>query len=338
MTYKRPLESEIRKKLSPMQCQVALDGATERPFENEYWDHKAPGIYVDIISGEPLFSSLDKFDSGSGWPSFTKPIEQKFVVEKLDLTHGMNRTEIRSLHGDSHLGHVFDDGPKPSGLRYCVNSAALRFIAADALEKEGYGQYLSLFAEIDFKTTSKENSKMNQKKWPPGDFATTVKDGQEVASLAGGCFWGVEDLVRSFEGVIETQVGYTGGNLSNPTYKEVKKGSTGHAEAVQIIFDPKIISYEAILNWFFKLHDPTTRNRQGNDIGSQYRSAIFVYDESQRKTAEIVKQQIDQSGKWKGGPVVTEIIEATGFWPAEEHHQDYLVKNPGGYTCHFIRD
>jgi methionine-R-sulfoxide reductase len=137
---------EALSKLSPEQYRVTQRGGTERPFQNEYWDNKEPGIYVDVVSGEPLFASPDKYDSKSGWPSFTKPIESENVVEKHDATQGMVRTEVRSMHGDSHLGHVFDDGPRDAGgLRYCINSASLRFIPLDKLESEGYGKYRKLF-------------------------------------------------------------------------------------------------------------------------------------------------------------------------------------------------
>ncbi len=158
----------------------------------------------------------------------------------------------------------------------------------------------------------------------------------EIATLAGGCFWGVEALLREIPGVKNTQVGYTGGTSPNPIYEMVKLGTTGHAEAIQIEFNPAEISFEDLLHLFFKLHDPTTRNRQGNDIGSQYRSAIFYHSEAQKKSAQKVRAEIEASGKWKS-PVVTEITAAGNFYDAEDYHQDYLQKNPNGYTCHFWR-
>ena len=160
---------------------------------------------------------------------------------------------------------------------------------------------------------------------------------REIATLAGGCFWGMEEILRKIPGVLDTKVGYIGGSVPNPTYKLICTGITGHAEAVQIHFDPTKLSYEQVLGYFFRLHDPTTLNRQHNDRGTQYRSAIFYNSDEQKTVAERVKAGVDKSGKWKQ-PVVTEITKASEWWPAEGYHQKYLVKNPGGYNCHVLRD
>jgi peptide methionine sulfoxide reductase msrA/msrB len=309
MTAPKKPSPEALKHLTPLQRHVTQEAGTEPAFHNEFWDNHREGLYVDIVSGEALFSSKDKFDSGCGWPSFTKPVEASKVVEKKDTSYGMVRTEVRSSGADSHLGHVFDDGPRDKGgLRYCINSASLRFIAVEDLEKEGYGSFLPLF----------------------GKKAPAAKE--EIATLAGGCFWGMQDLLRKQPGVLRTEVGYTGGKVEHATYRNHE----GHTEAIRIWFDPSKTTYDALLHFYFRMHDPTTLNRQGNDMGSSYRSAIFYHSEAQKAAAERIKAEVDASGKWKN-PVVTEIVPAGAWWRAEEDHQDYLEKHPGGYTCHWVR-
>ena len=322
-TYGKPATGDLKKRLTPLQFDVTQNAATESAFGNEYWDNHQAGLYVDVATGEPLFSSTDKFDSGTGWPSFTQPVEPNRVTEHTDSSFGMTRVEVRSSGGKSHLGHLFDDGPAPLHARYCINSAALRFIPVAKLGAEGYGAYQALF----------EAPKPAVASAPA--VATAAKT--ETALLAGGCFWGMEELLRKIPGVIETEAVYTGGKTANPTYESLHDGSTGHAEAVRVVFDPRTLSYADLLEkWFFRMHDPTTKNRQGNDVGSQYRSAIFVTSPEQRKIAEEVKARVDKSGKWKN-PVVTEITEAGPAYRAEEYHQKYLQKNPDGYTCHYLR-
>ena len=158
-----------------------------------------------------------------------------------------------------------------------------------------------------------------------------------IAILAGGCFWGMEEILRQQPGVLDTEVGYTGGNTPNPTYEQVCSGRTGHAEAVRIVFDPEKLAYPDLLRLFFRMHDPTSLNRQSHDVGTQYRSAIFVENDEQRRIAEQVFAEVDQSGRWPR-KLVTQIVPASPFYAAETYHQDYLRHNPDGYSCHYLRD
>ena len=308
MTYRK--DPNAIKALTPDQFRVTQQNGTEPAFTGEYWDHHEPGIYVDVVSGEALFASADKFDSGTGWPSFTRPIKPNgAVVTKRDFKMLFPRTEVRSAQADSHLGHVFKDGPRNrGGLRYCINSAALRFVHRDDLEAQGYGAYVKIF-EME--------ERMSEYK---------------TAVLAGGCFWGMQDLIRRQPGVISTRVGYTGGRNANATYRN----HPGHAEAVEIVYDPAQTDFRALLEFFFQIHDPTTKDRQGNAVGSSYRSAIFYLDDEQKQVAVDTIADVDASGLWPG-TVVTEVVPAADFWEAEPEHQDYLLRIPNGYTCHYPR-
>lgn len=319
MTQNYKKDDAAIKALTPEQFQVTQKGGTEPPFRNAFWDHKEAGLYVDIVSGEPLFTSLDKFDSHCGWPSFTSPVISENVEELQDTTHGMVRTEVRSKHADGHLGHVFNDGPGPDGVRYCINSASLRFVPQSKLGSEGYEDYLSLFPDQDLEKTNEDAS------------------GLKTATFAGGCFWGMQDLFRVLPGVKHTQVGYTGGDIENPQYDDLKTGQSGHAEALEIQYDPEQTQYKELLTFFFQIHDPTTLNRQGNDMGSQYRSAIFVKTQEEADDAMAVINAI-QKADFFSGNVVTEVVQAKPFYRAEPEHQDYLARYPQGYTCHFIRE
>ncbi|MBN2199329.1 MAG: bifunctional methionine sulfoxide reductase B/A protein [Candidatus Aminicenantes bacterium] len=299
-------DEEWKALLTPEQFRVLRRKGTERAFTGIYNDRYEPGLYVCAACGNPLFSSETKYDHGTGWPSFADAVRPGAVTFHEDSSFMMNRTEVRCAACGSHLGHVFDDGPPPTGRRYCINSVALDFKSAGA-DKDAV---------------------------PAGK--------TETAIFAAGCFWGVEDKFRRVPGVLSTEVGYTGGRTKNPTYKQVCSNTTGHAEAVRLVFDPGRVSYEDLVRLFFKLHDPTQLNRQGPDVGTQYRSAVFALDKAQEETAQRVKSELDRSGAF-GRPIVTEIVPAAEFYLAEEYHQQYFEKrrrrdggNPdecGGDAC-----
>ena len=307
MDYKKPSKEELKKTLTKEQYKVTQEAGTERPFQNAYHSEKRAGLYVDVVSGEPLFSSEDKYDSGTGWPSFSKPIVDENIVLKEDKSLFGTRTEVRSKHGDSHLGHVFDDGPRPTGKRFCMNSASMRFVPAEKLEAEGYGAYKTNFA-----SASKTEARLKR------------------LVVAGGCFWYMEGPFEKLDGVLEVRSGYAGGRVANPTYEQVSSGTTGHREVVEVLYDPEKVAFPKLLETYWRNVDPLDPAGQFCDQGEQYTTAIYVNGAEERKAAEASLAELTKSGVLKG-KIVTPIVDAGVFYPAEDYHQDYNKKNPLKY-------
>lgn len=277
-----------KKELSPEQFRVLFQKGTEPAFTGQYNDFWEEGVYLCAACGTPLFRSEDKYDHRTGWPSFKESFAETNLEYHDDLSLGMHRIEVRCAVCGGHLGHLFYDGPSPSGKHFCINSAAMKFLPVSQAE-----------AQLP-----------------------------RVATFAAGCFWGVEYKFSQIEGVLETVVGYSGGKTPNPSYRQVLTGKTGHAEAVQLVYDPKIISYEQLVRNFFELHDPTQYHRQGPDVGPNYRSAIFYHDQEQKSIAEKVKSELQASGRFRK-KIVTEIAPFKSFYRAEEYHQKYYQKKLG---------
>ncbi|MGD9647042.1 MAG: bifunctional methionine sulfoxide reductase B/A protein [Pirellulales bacterium] len=307
-------DDEWQRRLTREQFEVLRSKGTERPFCGTLLDNKKQGVYTCAGCGLPLFSSDGKFDSGTGWPSFFQPIAAENVAEEHDHSYGMRRVEILCARCDGHLGHVFDDGPRPTGLRFCLNSESLNFTPSEQLAS------LADPAAVD--------SGSGEPASEPADRAqTTSSPDVDIAVLAGGCFWCTEAAFAQLRGVQDVESGYAGGTPETANYEDVCTGRTGHAEAIRIRFDPAQISFARLLDVFFDAHDPTQLNRQGNDIGTQYRSAIFYADETQKQAAAEKIAALNAAGVF-GRPVVTTLEPLVAFYPAEAYHQDYAEKNP----------
>ncbi len=289
--------ARLASKLDPEAYRITQKAGTEAAFCGTLLDNKKEGIYACAVCGLPLFSSEHKFTSGTGWPSFWREFDPAHVTRQVDRSHGMVRTEIDCARCGAHLGHVFDDGPKPTGERHCLNSASLVF---------------------------------HEKGTPLPPESQPVKT--ETAYFAGGCFWGVEHFFDMGPGVIDAVSGYMQGNVDHPTYEQVCSHTTGHAETVKVIFDPKRISYRRLLEAFFKMHDPTQLDRQGPDFGDQYRSGIWYANDEQKREAADYIRTLEAEKRFGGRKIVTRVEPAKTFWPAEDYHQDYVSKT--GRACH----
>lgn len=280
----RKTDEEWQALLTQEQYHVTREHGTERPFSSEMCELFEPGLYKCVCCGTLLFDSGEKFDSGTGWPSFTQPIQDNVVSYFKDESRERSRIETRCNVCDAHLGHVFPDGPEPSKLRYCINAVAL--------EK--------------------------------------VENRERKATFGGGCFWCTEAIFQQLKGVSKVESGYSGGDVHNPTYREVCSGRTGHAEVIQVIYDPDVVSFEDILRVHLGTHNPTTLNQQGADKGTQYRSIIFYRDDDEKNVAEDLLSEL--SGVLDK-PVVTEVQPFSVFFPAEPEHQDYYRRNEGKPYC-----
>ena len=306
------------KDLTPEEEAVIVHKGTERPFTGEYYEHREAGTYVCRRCGAPLYESDDKFDSSCGWPSFDD--ELRGAVKHRPDADG-RRTEILCAACGAHLGHVFEgERLTNKNVRHCVNSISLEFVPAGEDMEGGADDSVVDVADesdvVDVKPARGEDQSM-----------------MATAYFAGGCFWGVEHLLQEVGGVTDVRSGYMGGHTETPTYGEVSSGRTGHAETVEVIYDPKHTTFEELARLFFEIHDPTQVDRQGPDRGSQYRSAIFYVDDEQRLTAERLIGIL----KEKGHDVATEVTAAGPFWKAEDYHQDYYARSGGRPYCHTRR-
>ena len=293
--------------LDAQEERIILNKGTERAFTGAYYDNKKEGVYLCRQCNNPLFRSTDKFDSGTGWPSFDDVIDSN--VKEVPDADG-SRTEIVCANCGGHLGHVFrGEGFTEKQTRHCANSASLAFLPGDFAKKEAAKQKNTDVQPIEEYVAGKGYEQYAQ------------------ATFAGGCFWCTEASFEQIAGVVDVISGYCGGTEEYPTYEEVGYEKTHHAESIMIYYDPEKINYETLLHIFFTAHDPTQLNRQGPDVGPQYRSAIFYHNEEQKAEAEAVIAELGQSGKY-GSKIVTELSPYKQFWTAEAYHQDYYVHHP----------
>ena len=291
-------DEEWKKQLTDEQYYVLREQGTEAAFSGKLLLNKEKGVYKCGACGNDLFTDEMKFDSHCGWPSFDKEIAGGKIVTREDNSHGMKRVEIECAKCGGHLGHLFDDGPTETGLRYCVNSASLQFVNEKQIVKQ---------------------TKLNQ----------------DTITLGGGCYWCVEAVYEMLEGVVKVESGFSGGSTKNPTYTEVCSGKTGHAEVVQIVFDTTKTSLDEIFKVFFTVHDPTTLNKQGADVGTQYRSVIFYRNAEQKAKATSIIVELNKE-KVYVNPIVTQVNSFNKFYIAEKYHQNYYDNNKEEGYCKMV--
>lgn len=288
-------EEQWKQVLTNEQYYILREKGTERPFTGKWLLNNDKGVYKCAGCGNELFTSDMKFNSHCGWPSFDKEIAGGKINQTEDVSHGMHRIEITCAKCGGHLGHIFDDGPTETGKRYCVNSVSLEFVPENA----------------------------------------TTNNNLDTIVLGGGCYWCVEAVYEMLDGVIKVESGFSGGTVENPTYKQVCTGETGHAEVVQITFDKTKTNIAEILKVFFTVHDPTQLNRQGNDVGTQYRSVIYYKNQEQKTTSEQIIAALQQE-KVYADPIVTEVSPLQKFYKAEDYHQNYYQQNKQQPYCNLV--